>query len=127
MSEIPENLRYTKEHEWIEQRSEKVVRIGITDHAQDSLGDVVFVDLPEVGDEFDENDVVGEVESTKSVSDVYAPVKGSIAAVNEAVVADTETINKHPYTEGWLFEVELADDADLSELLDAAAYAKLTE
>ncbi|WP_025274676.1 glycine cleavage system protein GcvH [Haloglycomyces albus] len=125
---IPESLRYTAEHEWIEQRSEpNVVRVGITDFAQDSLGDVVFVELPEAGTEYSAGDVVGEVESTKSVSEVYSPVTGKILAINDGLVEEPEKVNSDPYNAGWLFEVELADAAALEGLLDASAYAKLTE
>ena len=125
---IPEDLRYTDAHEWVRDLGDGVVRIGITDHAQSQLGDVVFVQLPGVGDEVAAGTAVGEVESTKSVSDVYAPVSGTVTAVNEALADTPELINTGPYETGWMIEVRLADgDAGTAEgLLDAAAYRELT-
>lgn len=124
---IPEQLRYTAEHEWISLPDDGVVRVGITDYAQGALGDIVFVQLPEVGTKVAVGDVIGEVESTKSVSDIFAPVSGTIAARNEALVDAPETINSSPYEDGWMFDIECDDVADTSGLLDATAYAKLTE
>jgi glycine cleavage system H protein len=125
---IPEQLRYTAEHEWVERREqENVVRVGITDFAQDALGDVVFVQLPEVGAEVRAGGVVGEVESTKSVSDVYAPVTGRILACNDELSDSPELVNSDPYAAGWMFDIEVDDAGSLSALLDAGAYAKLTE
>lgn len=124
---IPEQLRYTAEHEWISEPADGVVRIGITDYAQGALGDIVFVQLPEVGTKVTAGDVIGEVESTKSVSDIFAPLSGTIAAHNEALVDAPESINTSPYEDGWMFDIECDDVADTSGLLDAAAYAKLTE
>jgi glycine cleavage system H protein len=123
---IPGELRYSKDHEWV-RVNETVAKIGITDFAQDALGDVVFVALPDVGSTFDAGNAIGEVESTKSVSEVYAPVAGKVVAVNEALRDAPEALNADPYGEGWICEVELADAAQLEELLDAAAYAKLTD
>jgi glycine cleavage system H protein len=122
---IPEDLRYSPEHEWVRQEGTRV-RVGITDYAQDALGDIVFVDLPDVGSEVEAGGQLGEVESTKSVSEIYAPLAGTITAVNEALTAGPETINQDPYGEGWLCELELAPGADPSSLLDAVAYGDLT-
>lgn len=125
---IPEDLRYTDAHEWVRDRGDGVVRIGITDHAQSQLGDVVFVQLPSVGEEVTAGVAVGEVESTKSVSDIYSPVAGAVAAVNDALDANPELVNSGPYEEGWMFEVRLSGDAPgfPDDLLDAAAYRELT-
>jgi glycine cleavage system H protein len=124
MSDYPEDLKYSAEHEWVRSGNAAIVRIGITAYAADELGDIVFVSLPEVGEPVEAGDACGELESTKSVSDLFAPVAGVVAAVNPALEANPETINADPYGDGWLFEVELADDADLDALLDADAYAE---
>lgn len=124
---IPEELRYTAEHEWVEQRDGNVVRVGITAFAQNALGDVVYVQLPEEGAEVRAGDVVGEVESTKSVSDVYAPLTGRILARNDELSESPELVNSDPYAAGWMFDIEVEDSSSLSALLDAGAYAKLTE
>jgi glycine cleavage system H protein len=120
----PADLKYTVEHEWLRQPGETAgsVRVGITDYAQDALGDIVYVSLPEVGASVTAGDSCGELESTKSVSDVYAPVTGEVVAVNEALDATPELVNNDPYGAGWLFEVVPADAGDLDGLLDAAAY-----
>ena len=125
---IPEDLRYTEAHEWVRDLGDGVVRIGITDHAQSQLGDVVFVQLPAVGDEVTAGASVGEVESTKSVSDIYSPVAGTVAAVNDALEANPELVNSGPYEAGWMLEVRLAGDARgiPDDLLDAGAYQELT-
>jgi glycine cleavage system H protein len=123
---IPENLRYTAEHEWVAS-GDGAVRVGITDFAQDALGDIVYVQLPEPGTEFSAGDAFGEVESTKSVSEIYAPVSGRVTARNEALVDSPDLINTDPYGEGWLVELEPSDPASLGGLLDADGYAKLTE
>jgi len=123
----PEDLHYTDEHEWVRQVGDKTVRLGITDYAQDQLGDVVFVELPEAGREVAKNDLVVEIESTKSVGEVYAPFAGTIAAVNQAVADAPELVNTSPYDEGWLVELELADEFDASGLLDAVGYKDMTE
>ena len=123
--EFPEDLRYSAEHEWVRLRGTHA-RVGITDFAQDALGDVVYVDLPEVGATVEANQPLGEVESTKSVSDVYSPVTGTVTARNEALEATPELINSDPYGEGWMFEVEAADGQSLGDLLDAAGYAEQT-
>ena len=123
---VPEELRYTEEHEWVATRGEDtLVRIGITEYAQDQLGDVVFVDLPEVGRHVGGGDVFGEVESTKSVSELFAPVDGEIVSVNNAVADSPELINSDPYGEGWLIEIRLDDPSALEALLEAEAYDAL--
>ncbi len=120
----PADLKYTVEHEWIRQPGETAgaVRIGITDFAQDALGDIVYVSLPEVGASVAAGTACGELESTKSVSDVYAPVTGEVVAVNDALDATPELVNSDPYGAGWLFEVVPAEPGDVDGLLDAAAY-----
>lgn len=121
---IPEDLRYTKEHEWVQVVDGKI-RVGITDFAQNALGDIVFVQLPPVGETLAAGDTFGEVESTKSVSDLYAPVAGTVSAVNEALDANPELINSAPFGEGWIIELD-GDASALDALLDAAAYTALT-
>ncbi|WP_033287852.1 glycine cleavage system protein GcvH [Amycolatopsis jejuensis] len=123
----PEELRYTEEHEWVATREGSLVRVGITEYAQDQLGDVVFVDLPEVGKQVGAGDVFGEVESTKSVSELFAPVDGEVVAVNSAVADSPELINSDPYGEGWLVEIRLDDSAGLEALLEAEAYQALIQ
>ena len=118
----PEDLRYTTDHEWVRDQGDGVVRIGITAYAQDALGDVVYVSLPTVGDTVAVGDSVGEVESTKSVSDIYAPVAGEVTAVNEALDATPELLNSDSYGEGWMYEVRVEDPAVLEGLLDSAGY-----
>ena len=120
----PEELKYTAEHEWIRSPGEAggSIRIGITDYAQEQLGDIVYVSLPEVGSDVEAGSAVGELESTKSVSDVYVPVSGNVVARNEALDANPELVNSDPYGEGWLFEVVPADAGDLDGLLSAAEY-----
>ncbi|MFC8304172.1 glycine cleavage system protein GcvH [Specibacter sp. NPDC057265] len=123
MSNIPAELSYTAEHEWVGQpTAEGVVRVGITDFAQDALGDVVYVQMPETGTEVVANTVVGEVESTKSVSDIYAPLAGVVSARNEALDEDPSLINSDPYGAGWLMEITLSDANDLGTLLSAGGY-----
>jgi glycine cleavage system H protein len=122
---IPDDLRYTAEHEWVRATGENTVRVGITDFAQESLGDIVFVQLPELGSAARAGEVMGEIESTKSVSDLYAPLAGSITARNDALDARPELVNIDPYNEGWMIEVRIDEPAALDALLDAAAYEKL--
>lgn len=125
MSTIPADLKYSAEHEWVATTDrDGVVRVGVTDFAQDALGDVVYVEAPEVGRTATAGDVVGEVESTKSVSDVYAPVSGEIVAVNEALETDPGAVNAQPYEGGWLFEVRLGEESGFDELLSAEDYEK---
>jgi glycine cleavage system H protein len=121
---IPEELKYTKEHEWV-RIDGNVARIGITDFAQDSLGDVVFVQLPDVGLDVIAGASVSEIESTKSVSDVYVPLSGVVRAVNDALSEQPELVNHDPYGGGWVFELELSDSSEVATLLDAAAYRAL--
>lgn len=122
----PDDLKYTEEHEWLA-ATDTTVRVGITDYAQQQLGDVVFVELPEVGRTVGAGDPVGEVESTKSVSEIFAPVAGEVTAVNTALDETPELINSDPYGEGWIIELTVADSGDLDGLLDANAYQRLTE
>jgi glycine cleavage system H protein len=122
---IPEDLRYSEDHEWVRVDGGRV-RVGITDYAQDALGDIVFVDLPDVGAEVEAGGKLGEVESTKSVSEIYAPVAGTIVAVNEGLTDGPERMNQDPYGAGWICELELASGSDPAALLDAGAYEALT-
>ncbi|MBC7558949.1 MAG: glycine cleavage system protein GcvH [Dermatophilaceae bacterium] len=123
--EYPQELRYTAEHEWVRAGADGVARVGITSFAQDALGDVVYVSLPAVGDAVAAGDSCGEVESTKSVSDIFAPVTGEIAAVNEMLDTAPELVNTDPYGEGWMYEVLLTDAKSVESLLDLAAYRAL--
>ncbi len=120
----PEDLKYTSEHEWVRTPGDAdgSVRVGITDYAQDALGDIVFASLPEVGAEVQAGTAVGELESTKSVSDLYAPVSGKVVARNETLDGSPELVNSDPYGAGWLFEVVPSDDAAVDGLMDAASY-----
>ena len=121
---IPEDLRYTADHEWVRSTGEGSVRIGITDYAQNSLGDIVFVQMPEPGTTITPGDSIGEVESTKSVSDIFAPVTGTVVSRNDALDAQPELVNSDPYGDGWMIEIELSDPAELDDLLTAAGYAE---
>ena len=123
--QVPGDLVYSSDHEWVRQ-SGSTVRIGVTDYAQDALGDVVFVQVPSVGTAVSQGDSFSEVESTKSVSDIYAPVSGTISAVNDALAANPELVNSDPYGEGWICEIAMSDVSEMGGLLDAAAYAGLT-
>ena len=118
---VPENLRYSKEHEWVRVDGDTAV-IGITDYAQDALGDVVYVDPPDVGSDLSAGDSFGEVESTKSVSELYAPIGGTIASVNDELGDEPEKLNSDPYGEGWICSVTIADAGELDALLDAEDY-----
>jgi glycine cleavage system H protein len=122
---VPEDLHYTAEHEWA-RAQDGAVRVGITDFAQDALGDVVFVQLPEVGAHVDAGGVLGEVESTKSVSEIYAPVAGEVRAVNDDLSGAPELLNSDPYGRGWICDIRPDDPASVDGLLDAAAYGRLT-
>ena len=124
--QVPAELRYTAEHEWIRTVDDRL-RIGITDFAQDALGDIVFVTLPEPGTAVQAGRPLGEVESTKSVSEIYAPVSGTVTARNDALTDTPELINSDPYGQGWLVEIEPGADEDLADLLDAEAYEELIE
>ncbi len=123
--QVPNHLRYSSDHEWIAVEGTRV-RVGITDYAQDALGDVVYVQVPTVGQVVSAGDSFGEVESTKSVSDVYAPVSGTVVAVNDSLSATPEALNQDPYGSGWLCEIEMSDVAQLDGLLDAEGYQALT-
>ena len=123
--QTPNDLRYSSDHEWAKSASGSV-RVGITDYAQDALGDVVFVDLPKVGATVSVGGVMGEVESTKSVSEIYAPVSGTIAAVNDALTSSPELVNSDPYGDGWICEITTTSSSDYDALLDASAYEALT-
>lgn len=123
---IPEELRYSPEHEWVRTGAEGIVRVGITDFAQAALGDIVYVQLPELGDSLASGDSVGEVESTKSVSEIFAPLSGTVVGRNDALESAPELINSDPYGEGWMFELEGTDLAAIDDLLDADGYAELT-
>ncbi|MBX9981255.1 glycine cleavage system protein GcvH [Mycobacterium sp.] len=134
MTDIPSDLHYTTEHEWVRRSAEDTIRVGITDFAQSALGDVVFVQLPDVGAELTAGDSFGEVESTKSVSDLYAPVSGKVSAVNGELEGTPQLLNSDPYGEGWLVELQVDGtgvaelDAAIAGLLDAEAYrGTLTE
>lgn len=123
MSNVPAELSYTSEHEWVSAlTAEGTVRVGITDHAQDALGDVVYVDLPSVGDSVAAEDSFGEIESTKSVSDLFAPISGEIVAVNEGLEDDPAQVNSDPYGEGWIVEIRPENADDLANLLTAEGY-----
>ena len=124
MSDYPEDLKYSTEHEWVRTGNASTVRVGITSYAADELGDIVFVSLPAVGETVEAGDACGELESTKSVSDIFSPVAGMVSGVNPLLEANPETINTDPYGDGWLFELDLGDEADLDSLLDADAYAE---
>jgi glycine cleavage system H protein len=123
--QIPDRLRYSSDHEWAKREGERV-RVGITDYAQDALGDIVFVDLPKVGATVSARGVIGEVESTKSVSEIYAPVSGNVTGVNDALRTSPELVNSDPYGEGWICEIETSESADFDALLDASGYGALT-
>jgi glycine cleavage system H protein len=125
---VPDDVRYSSDHEWVRVATDGTggtARIGITDYAQNSLGDIVYVQMPEPGTMIAAGDAVGEVESTKSVSDIVAPVSATVVARNEALDATPELVNTDPYGDGWMIEVELADPSELDGLLDAAGYAAL--
>lgn len=118
---LPDDVKYSKDHEWAKSQGDNV-RIGITDYAQDQLGDIVFVEVPEVGDTFDQGSEFGTVESVKAVSEMYMPVGGEIAAVNEALEDAPELLNQDPYGKGWIAEVKAADPAEMDDLMDKKAY-----
>lgn len=129
--QIPENLLYTEDHEWIERLGPTTVRVGITDYAQDALNDIVFVQLPEIGQDSESGEPLGELESTKSFSDVYAPLSGVVRSINEELIDSPELLNSDPYGEGWILVIEAPSEADLQEqleaLLDPDAYAGVTQ
>jgi glycine cleavage system H protein len=123
VSKIPDDLKYAQSHEWVRVDDDGVATVGISDHAQDALGDIVFVELPEPGTTVNAREEVAVVESVKAASDIYCPVSGEIVAINEALVDAPETVNSVPYDDGWFFKVRISDEAELGELMDAEAYA----
>ncbi|NIP39677.1 MAG: glycine cleavage system protein GcvH [Candidatus Dadabacteria bacterium] len=123
---IPEDLKYTGEHEWVREESELVV-VGITDYAQEALGELVYIELPSEGDEINKGDTFGAVESTKSVSDLFAPISGEVIEVNEVLLDSPELINQDPYGDGWMIKVKPFEDADLSECMDFEKYTDIVE
>ena len=125
--EYPSDLKYTREHEWAAREENDRVRVGISDYAQDALGDVVYVNLPDEGTEVRAGETLGEVESTKSVSDIFAPVSGRIVERNEALVDSPELVNQEPYGEGWMVVIAMADPEELDDLLDADGYRQHAE
>ena len=124
MSKYPDNLKYASSHEWIRVDDDGTATVGISDHAQDALGDIVFVDLPEIGTTVNAKDEVAVVESVKAASDIYSPVSGEIIAINSDLVDTPETVNSQPYDGGWFFKIAISDEAELEELMDAEAYAE---
>jgi glycine cleavage system H protein len=124
--DVPDDLRYTKDHEWVKVEGSRA-RIGITEYAQDALGDIVFVQIPDVGAAVEKGSTVSEVESTKSVSDIYAPVSGSVVEVNGDLAEAPERLNEDPYGDGWICVIEIGDQADLDDTLDAAGYRQLVD
>ncbi len=123
---IPAELKYTKEHEWIRIDGNSIT-LGITDHAQQQLGDIVYLELPEEDDEVEKSETFGVVESTKAVSDLYSPINGKVIEINESLVDGPETINSDPYGDGWMLKIEASDLSELDGLMDAAAYSKFIE
>lgn len=123
MSEIPQDLKYTKDHEWVKMNEDGTALIGVTDYAQESLGDVTFVELPEVGDTFDAGEAFGVVESVKAASDLYMPVSGEIVEINESLDDEPEQVNSSPYSDAWLIKIKV--DGDTGDLMSADDYAKL--
>ena len=122
---IPAELRYTESHEWVRANNDGTVTVGITDHAQDALGDVVYVELPEVGTHMDAQGEIAVVESVKAASDIYAPIAGTVIAVNEVLDDTPETVNQDPYGDGWFFRLQPDDAGELNRLLDADGYAEV--
>ena len=122
MSNIPDDLRYTKEHEYVRRASDGLVEVGITDYAQGELGDIVFVTLPAVGDTFEHHAAFGSIEAVKAVSELFSPIAGEVVAVNDGLEADPSVINRDPYGAGWMVRLKPADEAQIDALMDAAAY-----
>ncbi len=127
MIETPTELKYAETHEWLRDEGNGVISVGITDYAQDALGDVVYVELPEVGDQLAAQDQAGAVESVKAASDIYAPVSGEVIAINEALEEEPEIINESPYGDGWFFKMKVSDTSEFEDLLSAAEYIASTE
>ena len=122
MAEFPDSVKYTATHEWVRREDGGSVTVGISDHAQEAMGDIVYVELPEVGATVEVQDEVGVIESVKAAADIYAPISGDITAVNETLEDAPETVNEYPYERGWLFKIEPVESMDWDNLLDAAAY-----
>lgn len=127
MSEVPLELGYAATHEWAKQDEEGLIVVGISDHAQDALGDIVYVELPEVGQQIVAGEEAGVVESVKAASDIYAPVSGAVEEINEGMEDSPETVNQDPYGDGWFFKLKVTDERELDDLLDADAYQELCE
>lgn len=127
MANIPSELKYTKTHEWARREDDGSVTVGITDHAQDLLGDLVYIELPEVGSSFTDAEECAVIESVKAASDIYCPVAGEVVAVNEELADAPETVNNDAYGDGWLFRVQPADDGAVGELMDASEYQEMAE
>ncbi len=127
MAEIPEDLKYTENHEWVKTDGEKTVRYGITDYAQSELGEIVYVELPEEGDKVEKGDMIGAVESVKTVSDLYTPVSGTIVKVNHELDDSPEIINEDPYGDGWIALIELSDESELASLISPEEYKLLMD
>lgn len=121
---VPNDRRYTKEHEWVLVEGD-IATVGVTEFAASELGDIVFVEMPEVGDELNQEDTVGSIESVKAVEDIFVPVSGEVVAINEAIDAAPELVNNEPFDGGWLFKIKLSDESELDKLLDAATYTDL--
>lgn len=127
MAEFPDSLKYAESHEWARLESDGTVTVGISDHAQEALGDVVYVELPEVGTVISATDEAGVVESVKAASDIYAPVSGKVIAINEKLEDEPETVNESPFEDGWFFKIAPDDTGELDKLLDAKGYAEVCE
>ena len=122
--EAPPGLKYSKEHEWVSTEDE-VATVGITDHAQEQLGEIVFIELPAVGDKVSKDDPFGVIESVKTVSDIYAPVSGTVVAINEDLPESPEMVNEDPYGDGWLIKIKVSDESDFDDLMDSAEYEEM--
>lgn len=127
MSDIPSELKYSKSHEWLRRSDDGTVVVGITDHAQDALGDIVFIDLPELETEVKAGEEFGVIESVKAASDLYSPISGEVVEVNEEAMEDPSIINRDPYGEGWILKVKIDDDGEMSQLMDSDDYAELLD
>ena len=127
MSNIPEDLKYTKDHEWIKINGDGTATIGITDYAQNSLGDVTFVELPEIGDSFSSGESFGVVESVKAASDLYMPIGGEIIETNEELDGDPEKVNQDPYGDAWIIKVKIEDDSELDQLMSSSDYSEIAD
>lgn len=127
MSDFPDDLKYASSHEWVSLDEDGIATVGISDHAQDALGDIVFVELPEVGSEVIARQEVAVVESVKAASDIYSPLTGEVVEINEVLTDEPEIVNSSPYENGWFYKVKVSNEADFEDLLDAEAYTELCE